>query len=130
MTLNITSITGSILYAGEATTFKELLENAVKDHARLDWASLDGDRLDWARLDGAKYGEYVFTGKFIQVTGVSEWPSPFLAYLTESDGLRIMHGCRHFNEAEAVKHWADRTDRKMTRFCLATAQTWAKATAE
>ena len=79
------------------------------------------------KLSEAKHGDYIFTGKFMQITGVSEWPSPFFAYLTENHGLRIMHGCRHFSEAEAVKHWKGRTDRAMTRFCLNTAQAWAKS---
>ena len=103
------------------------LTRANLSGAYLDGAYLDGAYLDGADLSGAKHGNHVFSGKFVQLVGVSEWPSPFLAYLTEAHGLRIIHGCRHFSESEAVDHWKDRTDRAGTRLALKLAQDWAKS---
>ena len=105
--------TGKIIAEGECESVAEL-------------ATANRANLSEADLSGAEYGEYVFTGKFIQIIDVSEWGAPFLAYRTESHGLRIMHGCRHFSEAEAVEHWQDRPDRAGTRLALGMAQDWAK----
>jgi len=118
------NLDGANLYRASLTGAN--LTGANLDGANLYRAILTGANLTGANLAGAKHGHYTFTGKFLQIIGVSEWSSPFFAYLTADHGLRIMHGCRHFSEAEAVEHWKGRANRTMTRFCLTTAQSWAK----
>jgi uncharacterized protein YjbI with pentapeptide repeats len=47
---------GAVLYSGEASNVRELLVNAVRDHANLSSANLDGADLGGADLDGADLG--------------------------------------------------------------------------
>lgn len=132
MKLEIKSRFDAVLYSGEAHSILELLQNAVKDHARLTRASLyeadlNGARLtraslDGARLDGASLDGEICTGRFIQLVNVAEWGT-LLAFQSQN-GLRIKVGCRHFSMSEARSHWAERGDRVKTRLALDMVDLW------
>jgi len=50
MIIEIKSISGKVLYSSESTSFRECLENAVKDCANLSGANLSRVDLSWANL--------------------------------------------------------------------------------
>jgi hypothetical protein len=101
------------------------LDRASLDRARLNGASLDRARLDGASLVGALIGKHVCAGPYMQLTGVCEW-GPMVAYIAKDSGLRIIVGCRHFSIAEAKAHWKTKENRRMTRWAIIAAESWAR----
>ena len=124
-----------IAYHSEKSTQREAILDAVKEKADLRGADLrgavlSGAVLSRADLSGADLRGFKMKGPITQFD-CAEWASgQFLAYVEEKGGLRIICGCRHFSYDEAVKHWADRSDRKMTRVALAMAKLWYDALQE